>query len=82
MREIRKCELIKKFNSWCYEKHESLCKLYRELQEIKAVIRTEIDLEGLAYFYHKESLWICQIEILQGNDDQAKFNLYKELCYG
>jgi hypothetical protein len=81
-RELKKRELLKKFNLWVYTKHDSLCALYRELQAIKTLIRTEQDLEGLAYFYHKESLWICQIEILQGNDDQAKINLYKELCYG
>jgi hypothetical protein len=82
VREVKKRELLKKFKHWCYTKHDSLCSLYRELQEIKALVRTEQDSESLADFYHQESSWMRQIEILQGSDDEAKFNLYKELCYG
>jgi hypothetical protein len=78
MREIRKRELLNKFNLWVYTKHDSLCALYRELQEIKPLVRTEQDLETLAFFYHQETFWIHQIEILQGNDDEKKLELYRE----
>jgi len=80
-REIAKRKAVKKFKQWCDEKHNSLCTLYRELQEIKSLVRNEEDLENLARFYHLESLWLYQIEILQGNE-RAKFDLYKELVYG
>ena len=77
--EKYKRELIKGFNQWCYEKHDSLCTLYRELQEVKSMVRTEEDLESLARFYHLEPLWLHHIEILQSDDEKAKFELYREI---
>jgi hypothetical protein len=76
---IRKRELIKAFRQWCFEKHDSLCTLYRELQEVKSMVKTEKDLESLARFYHLEPLWLHHIEILISDDEKAKFELYREI---
>lgn len=81
-REIKKRELVKAFKAWCYEKHDLLCTLYRKLQEVKSLVKNEDDLGSLAKFYHLESLWLYQIEILLSNSDEKKFNLYKEIIYG
>jgi DNA primase len=81
-KELKKRELLRKFNLWVYTKHDSLCALCRELQEIKPLVKSEEELENLAFFYHREALWIHQIEILQGRDDEAKFRLYREIKYG
>jgi DNA primase len=81
-RELRKRELIKEFKQWCYKKHELLCSLYRDLQEAKDRVKTEWDLEKLAPFYHQENIWLYQIEIFQSNDEEAKFELYREAIIG
>jgi len=81
-REIKKQNLVKAFRQWCNDYHDDLCVLYRTLQKAKERVKTEADLERLAEFYHRESVWLYQIEILWGNDDRAKLELYQELVYG
>lgn len=80
--EKHKRELIKGFREWCNDYHNDLCRLYRTLQKAKSKAKTIKEVEALSKFYHKETLWIYQIEILLSNDDEAKFNLYREVAYG
>ncbi|MEW6686322.1 MAG: CHC2 zinc finger domain-containing protein [Candidatus Edwardsbacteria bacterium] len=79
--ELKKRKLIRKFEEWCRDYHNDLCILYRTLQRAKMRARTIEDIEALTEFYHKEPLWLCQIEILEG-DDGAKLELFKEVVYG
>jgi DNA primase len=81
-RELRKRELIKQFKQWCCQKHEVLCSSYRNLQAAKNNVKTERDLGKLAPFYHQENIWLYEIEILHGNDEEAKFELYREVING
>lgn len=80
--EKYKRELVKAFKAWCNDYHNDLCRLYRALQKAKSEAKTIEEVEALAEFYHKESSWLYQIEILLSNDDEAKFNLYREVAYG
>lgn len=81
-KEIRKRQLLNKFREWCNEHYDDLCSLYRTLQKAKEKAKTIEEVEALAEFYHEESVWLAQIEILQGNDDKEKLNLYEEVGYG
>jgi len=80
--ERRKRQLVKAFREWCDNYYSDLCLLLRTLWKAKQQVKDEADLEKLAEFYHKESLWLYQIEILQGNDDESKFELYREVELG
>jgi DNA primase len=81
-REIRKRELIKTFRQWCKDYHDDLCRLVRTLYKAKQKVKDEADLERLIPFYHQETSWLYQIEILQSDDIEAKLKLYKEVRYG
>jgi DNA primase len=81
-KEIRRKELLRQFRQWCNEYYDDLCLLYRTLQRAKEKAKTIEEVEALAPFYHQESTWLYQIEILQGDGDQAKFKLYKEVVFG
>ncbi len=80
--EKYKRELVKAFKAWCNDYHNDLCKLFRALQKAKSKAKTIEEVEALSEFYHKESLWLYQIEILLSNNNEAKFNLYREVAYG
>ncbi|MBM4135938.1 MAG: hypothetical protein FJ241_03815 [Nitrospira sp.] len=79
--ELKKKELIKKFKTWCESYYDDLCSLYRTLQVAKDKAKTIEDVEALADFYHMESLWLYHIEILQGNNEEAKLELYREVIH-
>lgn len=73
-----RAELVRRFRAWEVDYHSELCDLYRTLQERKAQVRTEKDLDRIAFLYHAEPKWIHRLEILEGRYDQAKFELYTE----
>lgn len=77
--EQRKRDAIKEFKEWCNNYHADLCSLYRCLQIAKDKCRTIKDAEAIADFYHLEPLWIHHMDILEGRDDAAKFELYCEV---
>jgi len=77
-RELRKRQLVKEFRQWCYEYHDLLSDCVRILNELKTVIKTEEDLDILTPYYHRESLWLWHLEILESGDDGDKLALYKE----
>jgi len=81
-KETRRKELLQQFRQWCNEYYDDLCSLYRTLQRAKETAKTIEEVEALAPVYHQESAWLYQIEILQCDDNQAKFNLYKEAVFG
>lgn len=81
-REKRKKDCLKQFKAWCNDYHSDLSSLLRCLWKAKQQVKDEADLEKLPEFYHREPVWLYQIEILQSNDDEAKLKLYKEVRYG
>lgn len=82
LRDKHTRELINQFRRRCNEYFDDICSLYRSLQKAKAKAKTMEDVEALAEFYHLEPVWLHRIKILQGNDEQEKLNLYRELVYG
>jgi DNA primase len=78
-REKTKRSLIKDFRHWETGYHNNLCTLYRCLQKAKIKVMTEANLDDLAEFYHLESIWLHQIDILEGKSDEDKFSLYLEV---
>jgi hypothetical protein len=80
-KEIRKRNLLKAFRQWEYDYYDDLCALMRTLQRAKIKAKSEEDVESIARFYHKESSWLYQIELLQNTDDQLKFKLYQEVIH-
>lgn len=80
-KEIKKRQLVKVFRQWCNDYFNDLADLYRCLQKAKERIKTEEDLERLVEFYHKESVWLYEIEILQDDDDR-KLKLYESYIDG
>lgn len=83
LRDLRKRKLVKTFRQWCQEYFNDLADLYRCLQKAKENVKTIEEAENLAVFFHKESSWLYQMEILMGNDDEKlKFELYQKIYYG
>jgi DNA primase len=78
-RQIHKKELVQKFKAWCYCRHDELCRLYRTLQKAKDQAKTEADVERIAAYYHKENLWLQEMEILETGTDEEKLELYREV---
>lgn len=80
--DLRRRDLIAAFRQWCDHYYDDLCSLYRTLQKAKSKVATDNDVIAIANFYHEESIWLNRMEILLGNDDKEKFELYKEWPYG
>lgn len=75
-----KAELVLKFRQWESGYHSQLCDCYRTLQERKANVKSEVDLNRIAFLYHAEPLWLHFMEILESINDRTKFELYCEVC--
>ena len=72
-------ELVAAFNKECREIANGLYDRLRRLDRLKMRVRDMRDLERLAYWYHRESLWEYWIGVLEGKDEKAKYELYKEV---
>lgn len=73
-----RADIVRRFRRWESDYHSELCDFYRTLQERKAQVRTEKDLDRISWLYHKEPLWLHRLDILESRDDRAKFELYTE----
>lgn len=78
----RRKQLVKDFHEWCNRRYSELADLFRELQQAKDEVRTVEDAESLADFYHMEPSWIYELEILDGDNEQNKYELYREITNG
>ncbi|MCC6347905.1 MAG: hypothetical protein IT388_12015 [Nitrospirales bacterium] len=74
----RASALMAEFRAWEGEHHRELCTLYRCLQTAKRNCKTPEDMERLAKWYHLESEWVRRLDILEGRDDEEKYELYAE----
>lgn len=77
-REIKKRELVRKFKRWGTEYFNDLTDLYRCLQIAKQKIKSIEDMDNVASFYHEETRWLYEIEVLLSNNDETKIQLYQE----
>jgi hypothetical protein len=81
-RELTKRNLIQDFKGWCNDYYDEICTRYRTLNRVKMKVRTMEELEPFNPFIHKEPLWEFYMDILESDDVEAKFQLYKEKVYG
>jgi hypothetical protein len=81
-REIKKKDAVKNFKVWCEEYYDWCCEFYRLWYQVKMNIRTIEDAEKYAPFYHREPVIEHYMDLLCSNDNEAKFELYREVCYG
>jgi hypothetical protein len=78
-REFKKRELVKEFKQWCNFYYDDLCRFYRLWQDVKGSIKTIEDAERFSKFYHREPVIEYHMDILYGDDIEAKYELYKEV---
>jgi DNA primase len=81
-REIRKRKLLEEYKGWKDKYLNYLCDILRRLDQAKLKAKTMKEVEAMAFYYHSEPIWEHHFEILFGNDEMAKFELYKEFKYG
>ena len=75
-RDIKKRDLISKFNDWLRRYHAESCQQYRTIQNHKRLARNIDDINPSAY--HAEPGIIHRLDILDGDDRAAKLALYRE----
>ena len=80
-RQIKKRELVKGFKQWCDSYYGELCEFYRLWNDVKARSKTIEEAGKFSEFYHREPIITYQMDILCSNDNEAKFELYKEVNY-
>jgi len=78
-REMRRRDLVRRFNEWVNDFYDERCVLLRTLHRAKLNKKTEEEVCCIAEFYHLESAWRHQIAVLLGNDDMAKVQMYREI---
>lgn len=82
--EIRRRELIEKFKGWCCNYTKYLCERLRVCNQIDSLVKTSDDLElkGLSDMYLLRDVYQYHLSILNNREDETKFKLYEEVCYG
>lgn len=82
--EVRRIELVKKFNLWCENYSKYLCEILRLCNQVDALFKSPdcFELNGLPGAYFLRDIYQYHLSILDGKDDAMKFKLYKEVRYG
>src|SRR3990172_1458661 len=82
--ETRRRELIEKFKEWCCNYTKYLCERLRVCNQIDSLVKTSDDLElkGLSEMYLLRDVYQYHLSILNNREDETKFKLYEEVCYG
>lgn len=75
-REKHKHKLIKEFRYWCIRYADDVYSLYQDIQDAKAMVKTEEDAEAIAELYHMENMVLYESRVMDSNNDAAKFQLY------
>lgn len=81
--EFKKRKLVRQFNRWIQLYRRAICELLRLANRVDLLLRPE-DLErpGMAEMYFRKFIYEYHLDILNGNDAEAKFLLYKEVACG
>jgi DNA primase len=77
-REQQKRAAVLAFREWCADYFNELADNYRLLQQTKERCRIWADVERISWLYHQESEWQYRMNILDGHNDEQKFDLYRE----
>lgn len=82
--DSKKRELVQRFRRWEQLYRRAICELLRLANTINLAIKIPEDLEisGTSEMYHQKDVYEYHLGILNGNDNQAKFELYKEWTHG
>ena len=82
--ETRRRELIEIFKEWCCNYMKYLCERLRVCNQIDSLVKTSKDLElkGLSEMYLLRDVYQYHLSILNNREDETKFKLYEEVCYG
>src|SRR3990167_5806352 len=82
--ESRKRELIEKFKEWCCNYTKYLCDRLRVCNQIDSLVKTSdyLELKGLSEMYLLRDICQNRLSILNNREDETKFKLYEEVCYG
>ncbi len=81
--EIRRRELVQRFNEWCTNYAKWIGEMLRRCNEIDVLILTpeQLDTAGLTEMYLARDFYQHHLDILNNNDDEPKFKLFEEF-YG
>lgn len=81
--ELKKHALVKKFQRWIQLYWRAICELLRLANRIDLAVKTPEDLElpGIAEMYQQKEILQYHLGILNGNDDQLKLELFKEVTH-
>ena len=77
----RRRRLINEFRAWERSASAEVGMLCRCCRRVLAEIKTEIDLDRYAARYHDLSTFEYHLNILVGNDDEAKYQLWQSGLY-
>ena len=80
--EDRKKDLVKLFRRWCFRHYDQVAREYRGLNKLLTDIRTIEDLELMAWIFHELPMLEYRLDILQFDDDESRFALFKEVNDG
>ncbi len=81
--EQERRELLQKFRRWEQLYRRAICELLRLANRVDLFLRPEdLELPGIGEMYLRKCIYEHHISILNGDDDKAKFELYKEVVYG
>lgn len=75
-------ELIKTFREWEAEASAEVGMFCRCCRKVLGQIKTEDDLDKYGERYHDLASYEYHLDVLVGNDDQAKFGLWEADYYG
>src|SRR3990167_9146197 len=82
--KLKKRELIEKFKEWCCNYTKYLCERLRVCNQIDSLVKTSesLELKGLSEMYLLRDICRYHLFILNDRENETKFKLYKEVCYG
>jgi DNA primase len=75
----RKRDLVKAFRQWEMDYFDEVSTLYRVLNKLKLLAKTQEEVDSLADFYKAESVWEHHMDILTFGSDEEKFLLFREV---
>lgn len=78
--QTKKRDLIENFRTCCEKLYWINVDLFRILGILKLKAKTNKDIELLSTYYHKETIWLLELEILENGSDREKFELFREVC--
>jgi hypothetical protein len=75
---LAKKQAVESFRTWCKDKENELCQELQTLNHAAFSIEKDEDFEKIAPMFSEITDLNYYLDILQGVDDELKFNLYKE----